>query len=56
MEKTFESAKENEKKRNAEMKMFYTAELAKYNEAKQNRKESFEYCRSRQGDNSEAIK
>jgi len=56
VERNFESAMEKEKKRNGEIRTFYKAELAKYNEAKQNRREAFEYCRNRQGDNSEAIK
>lgn len=52
MDRNFEEAKESEKKRAADMSIFYKQELAKYKEAKQNRQEAFEYCRHRQGDNS----
>jgi len=38
------------------MKVFYNQELRKQNSAKQERHEAFEFLRSRQGDNSEAIK
>lgn len=34
MERTFESAKDHDKKRNSDMKVFYQSELAKFNEAK----------------------
>lgn len=56
MDKTMEDAKESQKKRTMEMKSYYKAELKKWQEAKRDREEAFEFCRSRQGDNSEAIK
>lgn len=56
IDRNFENAEDTEKRRSCQMKTFYNQELAKYNEAKQNRREQFEYCRFRQGDNSQAIK
>eukprot|EP00354_Favella_ehrenbergii_P002900 CAMPEP_0170473688 /NCGR_PEP_ID=MMETSP0123-20130129/15569_1 /TAXON_ID=182087 /ORGANISM="Favella ehrenbergii, Strain Fehren 1" /LENGTH=113 /DNA_ID=CAMNT_0010742909 /DNA_START=1486 /DNA_END=1830 /DNA_ORIENTATION=- len=40
MDRNFEEAKESEKKRAADMSIFYKQELAKYKEAKQNRQEA----------------
>ena len=53
---TIEQAKQKQQERTDRMKQYYTAERKVWQEAKQDRKESFDYLRSRQGDNSQAVK
>ena len=56
MQETIDTAKESMKERTARMKDYYKQEKKKWQAAKNDRQEAFEYCRSRQGDNSQAIK
>lgn len=56
MQETIDSAREKQNDRTVAMRKFYKFELNEFKEAKQKRKEAFEYCRTRQGDNSQAVK
>ena len=51
-DQTIEQSKEKQRNLTARMKQYYKEECGKWQSAKQDRQDAFEYCRTRQGDNS----
>ena len=56
MHETLETARDRSDQRTATMRYYYKQELNKWKAAKQDRQEAFDYNRSRQGDNSLAVR
>lgn len=56
VQETIEKDKERQASLTTRMKSYYKSEHADFKATLQGRKEAFEYCRTRQGDNSQAIK
>ena len=56
MNQSLENNREKEENRTKDMRMYYKDEVKKWQEAKKERQEAFEFCKSRQGDNSQAVK
>ena len=56
MDETIETSKVKQRQLTARMKGYYDQEGRVWQDAKKEREEAFEFCRSRQGDNSQAIK
>ena len=56
MNQSLENNREKDSQRTKEMRIYYKDECRKWQEAKKERQEAFEFCKSRQGDNSQAVK
>ena len=56
LQETIDSARDKSSQREETMRFYYKQELNKWKQAKQDRQEAFEYCRTRQGDNSQAVR
>ena len=56
MQNIFEKAKEKQNKKTERLKTYYKSERNNWVEAKDARKEAFDFLKTRQGDNNEAVK
>lgn len=56
MKETVEQAEQKRSQRTLKMKMYYKDEKTNFDQTKQDRKDAFDFLRTRQGDNSQAVK
>ena len=56
MQNIFEKAKDKQNKKTERLKTYYKSEKNNWLEAREGRKEAFDFLKTRQGDNNEAVK